>query len=507
MLKLRDLAVRSDFEAGPLRVSPSRRLVEGPRGRVHLEPLVMQVFLLLLDRDGEVVTRNELFDQCWGGAMVGDDSLNRAIAKVRRVTSSIAPGLFEVETIPRTGYRLTAAGVSASAAETPRISGQPSERRFSRRTIIGSAVSIGTIALAGGAVAFLSKDHAPLPLAKAYYDRGIATRGQGYSEAYEQAVGYFRQAVQIDPAYADAWGALAWSYRVLVATQERADSARLQALAQSAARRALELDADNADAELALLLLEPHYRRWAQVEQGCRRLLRVQPDHSLARFHLAYVLGETGRPGEAIRHMERVIEREPAWPMAKFRLFEQLSAAGRFEEADARIDEVARLAPRQGHFWASKINYLLLTGRGAEARILVADQAARPIDDDRTVEQERLIVEAYGKRSGEARTNAIERLLADAREQGAEAAYWAAINCAMLEELDTAFSLLEGLFFGRGAWMSNRTERPPTHPLFSLAAAPLRRDPRFARVLEQIGLEAFWRQTGTRPDFRAALPS
>jgi DNA-binding winged helix-turn-helix (wHTH) protein len=88
-------------------VSPARRLVEGPGGHAHLEPLIMQVFLLLLDAGGKVVTRNELFDQCWGGVVVGDDSLNRAIAKVRRTGAHVAPGLFEIETIPRTGYRLT----------------------------------------------------------------------------------------------------------------------------------------------------------------------------------------------------------------------------------------------------------------------------------------------------------------------------------------------------------------------------------------------------------------
>src|SRR5687767_7786455 len=106
MLKMADLAARPDFEAGMLRVSPSRRIVSSPQGEIHLEPRIMQVFLLLLDAGGRVVTRNEIFDQCWGGAMVGDDSVNRAIAGVRRIATEVAPGAFEIETIPRTGYRL-----------------------------------------------------------------------------------------------------------------------------------------------------------------------------------------------------------------------------------------------------------------------------------------------------------------------------------------------------------------------------------------------------------------
>ena len=54
----------------------------------------MQVLMLLIDAKGAVVTRNQLFDEAWGGAMVGDDSINRAIGRLRRVASDVAPGAF-----------------------------------------------------------------------------------------------------------------------------------------------------------------------------------------------------------------------------------------------------------------------------------------------------------------------------------------------------------------------------------------------------------------------------
>jgi len=107
VLKPSDLAERSDFRQGPLNISPGRRLVEGPAGKLHVEPLVMRVFLTLLDAGGAVVTRETLFDQCWGGVVIGDDSLNRSITMVRRMASSACPGIFEIENIPRTGYRLS----------------------------------------------------------------------------------------------------------------------------------------------------------------------------------------------------------------------------------------------------------------------------------------------------------------------------------------------------------------------------------------------------------------
>ena len=98
MLQFKDLALWSDFQVSSLSISPARRLIEGLHGTAHLQPLIMQVFLYLLDAEGRVVTRTELFDECWGRAVVGDDSLNRAIAKIRQVTSEIAPGVLEIET-------------------------------------------------------------------------------------------------------------------------------------------------------------------------------------------------------------------------------------------------------------------------------------------------------------------------------------------------------------------------------------------------------------------------
>src|SRR5215204_5641361 len=145
MLKLSDLALRPDFQVGPMLVSPARRLVEGPGGYVHLEPLIMQVFLLLLDAGGKVVTRNELFEQCWGGVYVGDDSLNSAVAQVRRAGAHVASGLFEVETIPRTGYRLT--GEMARAPDKPGADapGETVPKAVSRRVLIGGGV--GAVAI------------------------------------------------------------------------------------------------------------------------------------------------------------------------------------------------------------------------------------------------------------------------------------------------------------------------------------------------------------------------
>lgn len=99
-----DLASEPDFRLGELRVRPSaREIVRG--GDVHaLEPRVMQVLVVLARARGDSVSRDALVEHCWGGAVVGEDALQRCIAKLRRLADAV--GSFEIETLSRIGYRL-----------------------------------------------------------------------------------------------------------------------------------------------------------------------------------------------------------------------------------------------------------------------------------------------------------------------------------------------------------------------------------------------------------------
>jgi DNA-binding winged helix-turn-helix (wHTH) protein len=100
-----DLAREPDFTIGNLQVHPSSREVVVGGEREILEPRVMQVLVVLARRRGQVVSRDQLIETCWAGRVVGEDAINRCIAKVRRLAE--AHGAFSLETIARVGYRLT----------------------------------------------------------------------------------------------------------------------------------------------------------------------------------------------------------------------------------------------------------------------------------------------------------------------------------------------------------------------------------------------------------------
>ena len=78
--------------------------------RVHLQDQPFQVLLALLERPGELVTREELEQRLWPGESFGDfdQGLNRAINKVRDALGDASDNPRFIETVPRRGYRFMA---------------------------------------------------------------------------------------------------------------------------------------------------------------------------------------------------------------------------------------------------------------------------------------------------------------------------------------------------------------------------------------------------------------
>jgi len=109
------LAQETDFEIGPLRVSPSRLEIRAGDRQETTQPRVMQVFVTLAIAKGSVVSRDELIGRCWSGRIVGEDAISRCVGKVRGLANLASPPAFEIETIPRVGYRLKPAMPAATS--------------------------------------------------------------------------------------------------------------------------------------------------------------------------------------------------------------------------------------------------------------------------------------------------------------------------------------------------------------------------------------------------------
>ena len=78
--------------------------------------------------------------------------------------------------------------------------------------------------------------------------------------------------------------------------------------------------------------------------------------------------------------------------------------------------------------------------------------------------------------------------------------------CAAVGDPDTAMALLRGYYFGETPWTSlappGGDEDRITAPLFLPPMQRLWRTPPFEALLQRIGLDDYWRQSGSTPDFR-----
>src|SRR5690349_12257451 len=78
--------------------------------RVRLQDQPFQVLALLLERPGEIVTREELRQKLWPADtyVAFDDALNTSIKKLRTALGDPADNPLFIETVPRRGYRFIA---------------------------------------------------------------------------------------------------------------------------------------------------------------------------------------------------------------------------------------------------------------------------------------------------------------------------------------------------------------------------------------------------------------
>ena len=77
--------------------------------RIKLQEQPFRVLTMLLERPGELITREELREKLWGRAVVDfDHGLNKAINKIREALGDSAENPRFVETVARRGYRFLA---------------------------------------------------------------------------------------------------------------------------------------------------------------------------------------------------------------------------------------------------------------------------------------------------------------------------------------------------------------------------------------------------------------
>jgi serine/threonine-protein kinase len=161
-------------------------------------------------------------------------------------------------------------------------------------------------------------------------------------------VSYFRQAIEVDPAYALAHAGLADAYRLLAISGEMPPT-ELMPQAKAAAWKAVEIDDGLAEAHTVLgHVMFWHDWDWAAAENQFRRALELDPNNGEAHGAYANLLSYTGRHDEAITEIKRARELDPLNPRTNVIEGVILINAGRADEALDRLQKTLKLEP---NYW------------------------------------------------------------------------------------------------------------------------------------------------------------
>jgi DNA-binding winged helix-turn-helix (wHTH) protein len=286
--------------------------------RIRLPGQAFCILSMLLEKRGEIVTREEMRRLLWASDTFVDfeHSLNSAIKKLRAALNDSPENSRYVETIPRVGYRFIAPVEEVSTVAPPAdvsvindrsaVPAPTLEVAGRRRWQVPLGMAIVLIAVPGGYFAWSRLRSAPQPQDKIADEIHGATKGSDLTNskdqpalsaksaeahdlylkgmyfwnkrtapAFQQAIEYFQQATKTEPNYALAYAGLANSY-TLLAAYSSASAALYIPQARVAALRALELDPGLAEAHTALaLIVQNHDWDWQTSEKEFRRAIEL----------------------------------------------------------------------------------------------------------------------------------------------------------------------------------------------------------------------------------------
>ena len=314
------------------------------------------------------------------------------------------------------------------------------------------------------------------PQAYEAYLKGRYDAAKFTSEGSQEAVGYFHQAIALDPGYALPYEALAYNYILLSNWPLPPNEAMPKA--RDAARKALRLDDTLAGAHTSLASVLLLYDwNWSAAESELNRALELNPSYAPAHYTRSWLLVSIGRFDEAVGENRRAQELDPLALDARIMAGITLYYARRYDQAVRELQDTLKIDP--GNWAAHLILARVYTQRGQLPEALTELQKAKQAESrDPDITASLGLAYALAGKQVEAR-----RILAELEPQS-RGEYVPSDNMALvclgLGERDRAFTWLEKAF----------TQRSPFFVWLKVFPEldRIRSDPRFQDLVRRVGL-------------------
>jgi DNA-binding winged helix-turn-helix (wHTH) protein/Tfp pilus assembly protein PilF len=324
------------YRFGPFRVDAQReQLWRGDR-TVPLNRKGVRLLLALLERHGNVVTKDELLEAAWPGRGATLNNLSQHIFMLRSALGDTAGTHRYVLTVPSVGYRFVA----------------PLER--------GEVESAQHI---------LARNYCEI--ARDFFQRRTPA-------ALERAVELYERALSFDSRCSDAHAGLA-SCRLVLADYLFESPREMLAMAEQHALHALEIDRSNPDALVVLARTAAQLRyHWKEAETLLLDAFRSRPEYLWAHVYLAEYYAARGliaQARQALAHARSLRVADEAFP--RLPLLESLLHyfSGDFERARALLAALVDEHPNYAlaHFVLAKT---LLAQDRHQPALMHAERAA-----------------------------------------------------------------------------------------------------------------------------------
>ncbi len=291
-----------------------------------------------------------------------------------------------------------------------------------------------------------------------------------------KSIEYFNQVIEKDPKYSLAYAALAQSW-VLLPAYNGGSPNECFPQAEAAARKALALDDNSADAHAALGVVKSIYDfDFAGSIPEYDRAIQLNPNDATAHHWLANdSLSALGQSENEIAEMKRALELDPLSLIINSNLGAAYIHARRFDEAIAQLRKTVEL---DGGFYFARYNLgLALELKGSISEAVAEYQRAIALNDDPLPLA--LLGQLYARigRSDEAR-QILEQLRERRRQRYVQAYCLAVVNLGLGDHNEAINWLEEGYRERDGFGMG--TIR--IDPLLD----SLRGDPRFEALAEKV---------------------
>jgi TolB-like protein/DNA-binding winged helix-turn-helix (wHTH) protein len=292
-------------------------------------------------------------------------------------------------------------------------------------------------------------------------------------EGFQQAAGYFQQAIAKDPNYARAYAGLADTFG-LISVWQWGPPTELMPKARNAAVKALELDENLAEAHTSLALIAEDYDYdWQTAEKEFRRAIQLDPGYATAHQWYAECLSRQGRFEEALAESERARQLDPLSLIIATDHAAVLFYARQYDRAIAQFRAVLDMDP---HFSRATmiIGAYVEEGRFAEA-LEEVKRGLPPDDSPWTVATKAYVYGRWGQTA--LAEHELAKLKRMARYQDSD------LLLAYLGtgRKDQAIAVLQKAYAEHNTFLDLKV-----HPAYD----PLRSDPRFQDLLRHVGLAA-----------------